>query len=193
MKIYFKVFIKISLFNICIVENSCFLFLYFFILSLFFFFSFNPKRLCQIHFRNGFRYQSDKVYHVERRYLKNVLYPSTHRIHRTSYYFYAKIHGGFRFRYTVSDLSTFVFYFSSCKRIRTVRAHTILRYCRFNPLYYPKWPILNKFKNSVWKIKETAYSFDRSTISRLIDHDDISKNKEISTFAKIISPLPYFH
>lgn len=119
MKIYFKVFIKISLFNICTLfwRILVFPFLYFFIFFLFFFFfSFNPKRLCQIHFRNGFRYQSDKVYHVERRYLKNVLYPSTHRIHRTSYYFYAKIHGGFRFRYTVSDLSTFVFYFSNCKR-----------------------------------------------------------------------------
>lgn len=132
--------------------------LFFYSLSLFFF-SFNPKRLCQIHFRNGFRYQSDKVYHVERRYLKNVLYPSTHRIHRTSYYFYAKIHGGFRFRYTVSDLSTFVFYFSSCKRIRTVRAHTILRYCRFNPLYYPKWPILNKFKKLCLENKRNRLFF----------------------------------
>lgn len=38
--------------------------------------------LRQVDFLNGFRYQSDKVYHVERRYLKNVLYSSTHRIHR---------------------------------------------------------------------------------------------------------------
>lgn len=140
MKIYFKVFIKISLFNICtLLENPCFSFSLFFIFFLFFFF-----------FRSilkGFAKSIFEMVFVTSR-IKSIMssgdiWKMFYILQRTEYIgrrtiFMLKSTGGFDF---VIPFLTYR-HSSSISRIangiRPVRAHTILRYRRFNPLYYPK-------------------------------------------------------